>query len=188
MTAYLFYAKHKGFDSVGLIGYTFSKSEAKKYMKNRNPEVVYMKVVKHVDEDYELELKRRHPSLRLHEASFYTKGKGLLRKDKVSFVCSFEEELQVGAFQENICMMLEKCLTDVSMLKEEYRDALSTLLYDQFFHFYKEKKVMDQMYSDDFNNFEGVSEFAYSEFQSRFSFDELAIFISLFGHTMRSGT
>lgn len=186
MTVWMFYLKHKGFDTTSLYAYTDSKELAHKFVSQRSKKTIVMIKRNNFSKDEWKVLCMQRPSLRIIEGHLYTKGLFYGTKRRVAVICTAKEEKDAVIHADKIWEEFSKYLFDARAFQKEYLIALEKLLFMKFYCFYVIKRVQDAdyFYEPYYSNFDNLEAFNYEEFRETFcEYDELRVFTRMFKDT-----
>lgn len=186
MTVWMFYLRHKGFDTTSLYAYTNDKKIAKEFRSQRSEERIIMIKRQNFSKDEWNVLNTQRPSLRIIEGHLYTRGPLYGSRQQVSVLCTAREEETAILHADKIWEEESRFLFDARAFKQEYLVALEKLLYMKLYCFYIIKRVQnaDYFYEPYYSNFEHEDCFIYEEFKDDLcNYDELRVFLRMFKDT-----
>ena len=186
MIVWMFYIKHRGFDTTSLYAYTNDKKVAKEFREQRKSKFIYMFKREGFSKEAWDELNLKFGKLKIIEGHFYTKNEDGDGKKPVTVLCTMKEEESVYLYADSLWLDPPQLFIDPRAFKKKYLVALETLLYMKFYCFYAIKRVQnaDYFYEPYYSNFHNEGSFIYEEFKEHFyDYDELRIFLKLYKHT-----
>ena len=205
MKIYLMYSKLKDLEP-SLYAYTSDSKLSKRFKKERNKDLFFIKE-KEVTKDNFYDFAKKHKNLNLKECFFetYTDTGEEYKRSVVGLVCTYNEESSVILNYEYINSEIAKSTSEVGIsFNRDIIDALNTLYYFDFL----KQKINTRLELNEYNiGFISPSSSTYLDVdreinrditsmcyldgipdnvEKGYSYDYLAIFIRMYGHTMSS--
>ena len=175
-------------DTARLYAYTDDKALSDSFRELRDMTKFNFVKTKMSHEMY-MSICAKYPREYLQVGRFYTRDQeDPTRRVPATVTCTSGEEEITMMMADSVWEYAIDPMNDPSLLRQEYRDSLQALLYNDAYSFYKKKKgymLYEPDYDSTYNSYGPACNLILEEFREGYAFDEMALFGRYYGGTFK---